>query len=177
MNNQLSFNEMMNAALGFQRQLWDSWTGAAGVRSPSNSWNEEVERSFGMSEELVNHCLKLQEDCMKAMMKCIEPGETAPEAFSQYFTQLEQGLDELLSVQKSGFEMWFKLIRQCTPIPSSGNMFGKNPNELFEAWQKTSEEAMQRQARFFFSLFPAQPVQQGGEKKPSNGKPKPVRAA
>lgn len=163
MNNQLGFDEMMNAALGFQRQLWDTWAwaGSVGAKAPSNPWDQGMERSLRMSEELVNHCFKLQADCVKAMMKCLEPGEAAPEAFGQYFSQLQEALDELLNAQRSGFEIWFKLMRPWTPFPPSGNVFGKGAGELFETWQKISEEAAQRQARFFFSLFP---VQQEGQR-------------
>ena len=73
MNSQLGFTETINAALGFQRQLWDTWASTVGAKAPSKPWDEGVERSLGMSEELVNHCFKLQADCVKAMNPATPP--------------------------------------------------------------------------------------------------------
>lgn len=131
-----------------QQKFLSDWLGAlqgTGAARANNTW----EQSVSMVEQQVNSTLEMQKQSLMAMAGTLENVEGAPETYTNWIHQLEQGLDMWTDMQHRLWDVWFKMLHSMEPAAQSS---GKSP---IADWQEMAERAVSMQQQWLSDLTSA----------------------
>lgn len=155
--------EFQRAWMEQQQKFLSDWIGnlqGGGAGNASNTWKQSV----SAVEKQVDGFLDLQKQSLRSIAGNLEQVDGAPEAYTHWVQQLEEGLDMWADMQHRLWEVWFDMLRSMEPVnPSSGNMPVMN-------WQDMAERTMSLQQQWLSDLTSAPVAAAKRSGKPSAAK-------
>jgi hypothetical protein len=127
-----------------QQKLMSDWLEALegfGPTTPPKAWRKTVD----LMEQQVTGALDAQKRSLLAMAENAENIEGAPEPVTQWFQQLEEGVELWTDVQERLWKVWFDMLRTTVPAAQTpGETLMKNWEDMVHRAMSVQEEWLSR---------------------------------